>query len=1142
MSCCLTSFNKVNVSGRLIISLTFLILISGGYTAYGQHPNLKFEHFTSESGIAHGNIFDVYQDRKGFVWIGTERGLSRFDGSTYKTFKSDPMDSTSLFDHFIVKIAEGPDGILWLATLSGLSRFDPLTETFKNYRIDANDPAALQGSLEDLEVDSRGDVWIATDGGGVSRLDAQTLKFEHWRDQTDSTSLHALSLTEDRTGAIWVGLEGGLLDQINPDTGQVQRYAATNEGLELLGENDINALHTDGEGTIWLGQTEGLLGLDPVSGLVEYFPLDAGIDHPSEVVEISSGPEGVLWVSTFNEGVVRFDTQMRSMRRYAHVINDEESLAANRVRNVMQDRTGGLWVTTNGSLSRADLNRKPFLNYEHKPGVISSLSNDHALAITSDTQGNLWVGTINGLNLLDPIGRNFIRYFNDPNDDTSIALSEIWALHTDHSGNVWIGTYGEGLNRQRPGQSGFDHFHASPEKGARFQGSYVFTFYEDSRQQLWVGSDIGLHRYSPEKDNFELLMSTKTMDFSAVRSIVEDQYGVLWVGTSQHGLWSYEPKTGAYKHYAYDGSPGGLVGDGVFSLFVDTDKVLWVGTDRGLQILKRDKNGDPTGKFDLFTEKDGLSDNGIVGMLEDAKGRLWISTSNGLTRAEKKAPQTNTSSIQLSFKTFSHHDGLPSNTFYIGPTYEDVDGLFYFGSDKGIVIFDPLEIDENPHPPSVVISDIQLFNKSLEAGKPDASGRVLLEASAPYVEDIALDYKDRVFSISYAGLHFGAPGKNQFRYRLVGFEDAWVDAGDLRQATYTNLPAGEYQFEVMAANLDGVWSEEAASFRITVDPPFWQTTWFRFFAVALPLALIALFVQLRVRGIRRRNQLLEKRVAFRTEELNEKNALLAGKNEELVSINEALARINEELELRSEELKEALEKNKEILGVTAHDLKNPLGGIIGLADVILEDSKQLAADQYVLESRANIEMLKHEAENMLENIRDLLDRYRDNQVEQLKLEKKNLYQCVQTVVRWNRKAAMDKGIVIHVPQVADLSAQIDVMAIQRVMDNLISNAVKYSPPDGTISVDLHRMGESICFAVQDKGQGLTEADKTRVFGKMQRLSAKPTAGEHSTGLGLYIVKKLVEMHGGTVGVESESGQGATFWFKVPALVSSTAVS
>ncbi len=385
----------------------------------------------------------------------------------------------------------------------------------------------------------------------------------------------------------------------------------------------------------------------------------------------------------------------------------------------------------------------------------------------------------------------------------------------------------------------------------------------------------------------------------------------------------------------------------------------------------------------------------------------------------------------------------------------------------------------------------------------------------------------------------------------IGNHNDWYQT-ESPSITYHNLEPGDYRFEVRGENAFGIESDNTATYEFTVEPFWYETLWFSSLMVLLGIGGVGLFFRNRIERERKYSDKLKHMVDEQTREIleindslsqinmdmEEKNLSLKTAYEEAQIINDNLIKTNQLLENRSDQLREALEKNKEILGITAHDLKNPLSGIIGLAELVLTDLHDGA--QIALESAAsNLPMLKDEAERMLKIIKDLLDKHREGEEIILNKEKKVLGDIVASVVRWNTKQAQNKEISIHYETEITAIVEIDVMSIQRVLDNYVSNAVKYSPLKSNIWINVYACreendeGSFVRVAVRDEGPGLTDDDKKKVFGKMQRLSAKPTAGEHSTGLGLFIVKQLVEAHDGEVGVESVHGEGATFWFTLP---------
>ena len=1101
----------------------------------------RFQHYTTESGLIHANVFDVLQDQKGFIWIATERGLSRFDGHTFKNYYNDPADSTSMVDNFVYLLEEDNEGTIWIVGREALMSFDPEFERFKSYPIDPSDSEAIGAEINSLAIDRKGRVWAATMTAGISRLEPATGTLIHYRHiEEDPESLPSNSMSgivEDTEGRIWIGMEEDGLSRLNPDTEEFDffRYDSTN--VTGIPQGFIDPVVVDRVGRVWFGTDTGLACYTPAEENFKKIILRGKTGRHLHVVKAIEGRDGTLWLATMYQGLVRFNPDTEDFEIYAHDESDERSIAHNQIRNLIEDRTGGLWVATNASLSKADLLRKPFENYEHILDNAHSLSNDAVFGIAQHLPGgDIWIGTLNGLNRFEPESGRFTRYNHDEKNPTSLSSDEIWFVHADTYGNVWSAPYMSGLDRWDPETDSFIHYRYDPADSTSLGGGFAFFLFEDSRQNMWVGTDSTLSLYNRETDSFTSFRPPG-LEGLGIRAITEDASGVLWVGSEGAGLYSFDRETRTYAAFGKDvKGEKALPSSQIVALFADSSGEVWIGTDKGLHRMVRTPEGEPTGQAIHYYQKDGLSNNGVVGILEDDSGALWVSTANGLTKITRKAASSYTgdsASLELEFRTFDTHDGLPSNTFYIGPTLKTADGKIYLGTDRGFTTFDPSQIQLNPYPPEIAITDFQLFSESVAVGSQDDEGRVFLEKSISYSDKLELSYKDRVFSFRFSALHFGAPEKNRYAYKMEGFEEDWNFVQNRNLATYTNLSPGNYTFRVKAANLDNVWNEDGASLSITIHPPFWQTRWFRALSLlALGLAIAGVY-RWRTSSIRRRNRILEEKIAIRTREINRKNEALAETNEELQVINSTLTKTNHRLEERSSELREALEQNKDILGVTAHDLKNPLAGMIGLLEMTLQDALEMDAESYREESATNLDMLKGQAERMLTNIKDLLDRYRSESHTALRLEEINLNDSVTNVLRWNQKRARDKNIAFHFDWLEDAVVQADSSAVHRILDNLISNAVKYNRIGGNVHIHMSCYGEGIRVSIQDEGQGLTEDDKMKVFGRMQRLSARPTAGEHSTGLGLHIVKQLVENHQGNVGVDSVYGEGAIFWFELP---------
>jgi ligand-binding sensor domain-containing protein len=451
------------------------------------------------------------------------------------------------------------------------------------------------------------------------------------------------------------------------------------------------------------------------------------------------------------------------------------------IRSIHEDQSGVLWIgTEEGGLNRLDGDRGTFTHYRHDPDNPSSLSDNFVWSIAEDPAGVLWIGTeAGGLNRLDPSSASqpgtghFEHYRHDPADPSSAGSNSIRSVVVDESGDVWLGTRGNGLDRFDPETETFTHYLHDPN--------------------------------DPD-----------SLSDNAVRVLYQDSGGNLWIGTIGGGLDRFDRETQTFVHYQHDPSePSSLSENSVRAILEDRTGNLWIGTwGGGLNKLDR-----TDGTFTRYGEKDGLANNVIWGILEDnvppegGGPSLWISTNQGLSRFNLETE---------TFRNYDAADGLQSNSFYSAYSVGS-NGMLYFGGANGFNAFNPAELQDNPHPPPVVLVDFQLDNSPVPIG-----GESVLHQSSIETDDLALSYEDRVITFKFAALNYSSPEKNRYRYMLDGFDDGWTEVGsDQRLATYTNLDPGEYVFRVIGSNNDGIWNEEGVAIRLTVTPPWWATWWFR---------------------------------------------------------------------------------------------------------------------------------------------------------------------------------------------------------------------------------------------------------------------------------------------------------------------------
>lgn len=843
---------------------------------------VRFEHLTSEDGLSQNAGLDIFQDSRGYLWIGTQDGLNRYDGYTFKVYKHDPDDSTSISHNSILTIAEDENGTLWIGTWGGgLNHYDPVTEQFTRYQHDPGDPTSISdNTINSIKEDSSGSLWVAT-LAGLNRFDRETSSFEHFlNDPGDPNSLssNAISLVfEDSSHQLWIGtgasgVEGSGLNRFDPASGKAIRYQHQESDPESLSSDNIAAIYEADDGTFWIAtggfslHGGGLDHFDPRTGKAEHFVHNPQIPSSiggNDLLALWGDANGMLWIGTWANGLSLMDlSEPGNFTRYENDPFFVESLSGNEVWSLFKDRSGTLWIgTAHSGLSKLSPTSGQFSLYRNKPGDPASLGLNATGAFAEDRRGNIWVATWGaGLDRFNPRNGQFTHYRHDPENPNSVSDDLFMDVYVDEYNIVWAGTLGKGLNRLEPATGKVTHYLHHPENAVSIADDNVSAIIPDKQGGLWIGTFGGLSHYDPNTDSFTNYSSDPgnptAISQNMVVSLYIDSKNSLWIGTWGGGLnqldlndpYHSDPKRASFLNYRnIPDDASSLSEDSVWTIHETRDGHLWLGTQLGLNRFDPD-----TKTFKHYTENQGLPNNVVLGILEDDNGNLWLTTNNGLAEFDPQSGE---------FKVYDSSDGLQANEFNSNAYYRASNGIMYIGGINGFNLFNPEDIQANPIAPQVMITKFEVFNEPLSV---DLSGR----------EPIQLSHKQDFISFEFAAFDFQAAQKNQYAYKLEGFNDDWIMAGNRRYATYTNLPGGEYIFRVKASNSDGVWNETGVSIPVIITPPVWQTWWFSSSLIIVLGALVAGGFKLRLDSVREQNIHLETEVGQRTSELRETNKLL----------------------------------------------------------------------------------------------------------------------------------------------------------------------------------------------------------------------------------------------------------------------------
>jgi PAS domain S-box-containing protein len=873
-------------------------------------PQIKFQHIGAQQGLSQGHGVCIFQDSEGFMWFGTMDGLNKYDGYQITVYRNNPQDTALLSNNFITCIYEDRQKNFWMGTRNGLDRLDRKKGKFIHYKNTANDPKSISNnSIHAIYEDKKGNLWIGTNGGGLNLYHPTKDNFTHYLPDTANPSSisdnYVNVIYEDNKGSLWVGTRSGGINHFNLESQSFTCYKNQAEDPNSLSSNNITSILEDRQGNFWVSTWGGGLNLfDRYKKTFSHYRHKSQ-DTKSIASDIIYGMledhKGNLWLGTENGGLNLYNHATKNFIHYTHHVNDLHSLANNTVSALYEDTSGNIWVGVHrAGIDYFNPDDEKFRHYYQQAGD-ASLSNNNVQAFWEDRQGKLWIGTDGGgLNLLDRTSDTFTHFRSDKNKSGSISSDVVLAIMEDRTGKLWLGTWQGGLNLFDSNKNTSKAYFHKPSDTTSISSNKPWVIWEDRKENIWIGTyDGGLNWLDKQQNKFIRFQhqsgQTNSLCNNQVKAIREDKEGNLWIGTA-NGLDLLNLNTHNFIHYISDPKQvNSLSSNDINTLLIDHQGNLWIGTQKGLNLYNKKTNN-----FTVFTEKDGLCNNAVQGILEDERGNLWISTLNGLSKFNP---------AQKIFQNFSITDGLQGNEFLKNACLKTKDGKLYFGGINGFNVFHPDAIKDNPFIPPVHLTDFQLFNHSVSITDQDSP----LQQPINQSKEITLSYEQSVISFEFVALNYRSPEKNQYAYRLEGFDQGWNYVGNQRKATYTNLDPGQYIFRVKASNNDGVWNHKGTFIRLNITPPFWKTLWFRASGIFLIILLALTAHRTTTKLIIARNKALEAKVMERTREIERQKQEIALHLENLQNVNEQIIHQKEDLARKIAERTQELQANHEEL-------------------------------------------------------------------------------------------------------------------------------------------------------------------------------------------------------------------------------------
>lgn len=1096
---------------RISFGLTGILILA--FTpGWCQEKNYILENISLEHGLSQSVVETIVQDRRGFLWFGTQDGLNLYNGYSFKVFKNDPYDAAGLSQNYITALFEDREGTIWIGTERGLNYY---RHAGVHRWVSRRDRSVLNDNFNMITGDSSGVLWMATSGNGLMRLDTRTDDVTYFKNNPDDPhSLirnTVLTLYLEPGGALWIGSPRGLS---RLEGGTFTNYSVRTSGKQLPDER-VQSIIPAGKNQLWIGTTAGLWLLDTRSmdlTVWRHNPRDPHSIPSDDVTCLFVDSDSTLWIGTSDAGVA-----MMMGGRFVAYRNDPAnpySLSHNEVGTIFEDRSGNVWVgTVGGGVNK--FRKTYFKIYSTRTSVGLRLPASEVWSMVEDRQGVLWIGT-HGLGICRYDQNGLTVYQPDPSNPRSLSDDRIMCLFEDSKGRLWAGTT-DGLNLFDG--NGWKVIRGNANDPQSLPNNYVNRVMEDSRKRLWMATfGGGLARY---EDGKFIRYQNVPHDSTSISSddvfcLVEDRQGYLWAGTFD-GLNRFDGRSFT-QFRKKESDRNSLSQNTVLSLAVGSDSSLWIGTDGGG--LNRYKDG----RFTIYMEKDGLASNLVYGIVEANDGTLWLSTNAGLCRFDPN------DTSRTRFKRFDTKDGLPSNEFNQGGYFKGSDGELFFGCIKGMVRFHPEELIPRVFVPPIYITAFRKFDHE-----------VAFPFEITELDCVEISYRDNFFAFEFTSLDYTVPEKNQYAYKLEGFDEDWVYSGSRRYASYTNLDGGTYRFMVKGANSDGVWNDQPAVVTVIIHPPFWKTFWFQFLALFGAGVLAYGFYRSRVSIMEHRNIILEQKVRERTKQIELKNEELETKNKQI--------RLQQDQLIQSEKLSSL----GRLVSGMSHEINNPLNFTYGNAvnlEYELEEVEKLIRTVVPDGSTAELSGRFKEMSDMLRTIKKGTGRIKDIVVglrdfavmydsETTEININTLVDYLIGIIRSQERKNVDiQREAQDLPPVRGLQGQLS-HAIMNILRNAVEAAQTGSERTGRGKVVVRTSMERdwIVLSIRDNGPGIPDEIRHKIF---EPFFTTKEVGQ-GTGLGLSISYGIIRNHKGEITFVSDVGLGTEFRIQLPLVTSDVPV-
>jgi signal transduction histidine kinase/ligand-binding sensor domain-containing protein/DNA-binding response OmpR family regulator len=1077
------------------------------FTITDQAEIYNFARLDNTHGLSNNQVECILKDSRGFVWIGTNFGLNRYDGYRVKVYKSIKNDTTSLVNNAISKIEEDVNGNLWIRGTVNYVVYDILTEKFVRNLSPILAPMGIRFTPTLVEIDAQKNYYFYHAGDGVYKYDLSQRKLFYYKQSSAANTLSKGNIVSIRAkqGFLWVLHQSGLLERFNERTNTIDfrnDYVLQFSAGSFIQKN----LYLDSKGCPWVYPgigDKGAFQYDLSKSVWVFFGNDKKDFHgpydkfiaSNFVRDIKEDQKKRLWIATDHGGINIYDKTTNEVTVLRNDPMNPNSLSQNSAISLFCDNTGIMWVGTykNGvsyyhpGMFKFD---KSPLFYYHNP----ELENKDCNVLHEDRKGNLWIGTNgSGVLKLDNATGKFELYRNQKDNTSSISSDIIISMLEDKKGTMWFGTFLGGLNQMQGNK--FVRYSPDINNTNSLSNKSVYGLVEDHQQNIWIATlGGGLDRLDASRKNFRRhdIANAPGLLSNVILSLYSKDSSLIYLSTTS-GINVLNTQTNFITPLFKDRNQMNKLSDLIiYNTLVDKRDQLWVATDNGINIYNPNLK-----TISYLNMANGLPTDQVVSLAEDNSGNIWAGTRNGLACIYcTENPKSH--KYEYSIVSFDENDGLMSSILNQNAIFKNKQGKIYIGSTKGYTVFDPKTIHFNKIVPAPRFTELLIGNEVIEPGIKYKK-RITLDESVTHKSRIILHYDEKNFTVNFSALSYIHPEKNRYRYKLKGFDEDWIETKNgIGSVSYSNLNQGTYRLIVYASNNDNVWSTQPLELEIVIRPPFWLAWWA--FGIYTILGLLLLWY---IINFNLRKQQREFENAQRVRE--------------------------------AKQLHEMDEMKFRFFTNISHEFRTPLTLIISPVEKLLREAK-------TDDDKSLLSIIHRNANGLLELVNQLLDfRKLDVQKDTLNLSVGDVVAFIKDICYSFTELANRKSINFSFStSVSELRMEFDPEKMRKVISNLLSNAFKFTPNNGKIDVTigliqhLNDQKQSLKITVVDSGIGIPAKDLERVFERFYRVENAENGNQTGTGVGLHIVSEYVKLHNGDIGVESQPGKGSIFTLLLPA--------